>query len=262
MLTGCDQIDDLHPESSCRRWSSHRQGGLRGASTTGWPGAASRLACSLSSPSGMVARALADRQPSEPMQAGKHALHHAPKRTPSPGVAVEPVTPERSPTLGRPDDVAAIAALLAELDRFYGATNVEPVSQRVPQISAALFAQQPAAAQALLAWEDRQLVGLATYSLLWPAVGVTQSLYLKELYVAQEHRGRGVGRRLMQEVCRVATEHGCSRVEWTTDTDNSDAQHFYAKLGVSALASNVFYRLDGQDLVRAAGAAVDPSVDR
>jgi len=43
---------------------------------------------------------------------------------------------------------------------------------------------------------------------------------------------RGVGRLLMTALYEVAAEHGCSRVEWTTDTDNAGAMAFYARLGV------------------------------
>ena len=63
----------------------------------------------------------------------------------------------RTPTHG---DVEAIALLMGDLDRFYGASDVELPGTRVPQIAAALF-QEPKAAYALLAWQGEQLVGLA-----------------------------------------------------------------------------------------------------
>src|SRR5438270_12118973 len=88
--------------------------------------------------------------------------------------------------------VRSMAVLLAEMDRFYEAADVEPLGQRIRQITDARFGEPPAA-HALLAWDDAQLAGLATYSFLWPAVGVTRSLYLKELYVAAAHRRNGIG---------------------------------------------------------------------
>lgn len=140
-------------------------------------------------------------------------------------------------------DVDAMAALLEEMDRFYGATSVEPLDQRVRQISVALFSKPPAA-QALLARDGSELVGIASYSFLWPAVGLTRSLYLKELYVAEAYRRQGVGKLLMRSLIGVATESGCSRIEWTTDTGNVEAQVFYDKLGVPALPSKLFYRVE------------------
>ena len=94
-------------------------------------------------------------------------------------------------TEAEPDNIEAIAALTEEIDRFYGATDIEPLSTRTGQIANAIFSNPPAA-YALLAWNDDQLVGFAAYSFLWPAVGLTRSLYLKELYVVQACRGQGM----------------------------------------------------------------------
>jgi GNAT superfamily N-acetyltransferase len=142
-----------------------------------------------------------------------------------------------------PGDAPAIAALLEEMDRFYGATEPEPLDQRVRQINEAVFARPPAA-YALLAWDGGQLAGIAAYSFLWPAIGLTRSLYLKELYVADLYRRQGVGRLLMNALLEVAGKHGCSRVEWTTDTDNARAQAFYEELGVPVQSSKIFYRVE------------------
>jgi GNAT superfamily N-acetyltransferase len=143
----------------------------------------------------------------------------------------------------RPADAAAMAQLLGEMDRFYGADAVAPLAERIGQLSEAVFASPPAA-QVLLAWDGDRLAGLAAYSFLWPAVGLTSSLYLKELYVAGSCRGRGTGRLLMQALFEAATKHGCSRVEWTTDRDNTGAQAFYDRLGVPAHPSKIFYRVE------------------
>lgn len=156
-----------------------------------------------------------------------------------------------------PRDLPALALLMAELDRFYGETPVESPEQRASQIAASLFAE-PKAGYVLLAWEDGQLVGMAAYSFLWPAVGVTRSLYFKELYVTEAFRRRGVGRLLMGEVCQVAAEHECSRVEWTADKGNALAEAFYQQLGVAKNPGKVLYRLEGEELGRVATDAARP----
>jgi ribosomal protein S18 acetylase RimI-like enzyme len=142
-----------------------------------------------------------------------------------------------------PDDVPAMAALLEEMDRFYGATNTEPAGERERQIREALFATPPTA-YALLAFDNDQLVGMAAYSFLWPAVRLTRSLYLKELYVAERGQRHGIGRALMAALFEVASKHGCSRVEWTTDHDNPGAVAFYAALGAPAQPSKILYRIE------------------
>lgn len=153
--------------------------------------------------------------------------------------------------LADPGDAEAIAQIAEEMDRFYGATEVEPRDLRIKQIAEALFGAS-ASAHAVLAWEDSNIIGFASYSLLWPAVGLTRSLYLKELYVVQKARRNGVGRLLMRHLYAIAVQNGCSRVEWTTDRDNLNAQSFYASLGVATNASKLFYRIEGETLRRAA----------
>jgi GNAT superfamily N-acetyltransferase len=158
-----------------------------------------------------------------------------------------------------PDDVEAIALLMEDLDRFYGATDVEPPSERIPQIAAALFSE-PKAAYVLLARQREQLVGMAAYSFLWPAAGVTRSLYLKEIYVTEAVRGRGIGALLMQQLCQVAVERECSRVEWTTDKGNALGEDFYERLGVAQNQEKIFYRLEDEGIRRmAASRSCDPS---
>jgi GNAT superfamily N-acetyltransferase len=136
-----------------------------------------------------------------------------------------------------PCDAAAIAALLADLGRFYGTAD----QPNADQVTRAIFTTPPAAC-ALLARDAGQLAGLAAYSFLWPAVGASRSLFLKELYVPEAYRRSGVGRLLMQAVLETATGLGCSRVEWTTDADNAAAQAFYARLGLP-VHPKVFYRV-------------------
>lgn len=140
-------------------------------------------------------------------------------------------------------DCGAIAGLLAEMDRFYGDATAGTVEERAREIGQALFSESPAGS-ALLAWDGDVLAGLAAYSFVWPAVGLTRSLYLKELYVGQGYRRRGVGRLLMGALFEVASGHACSRVEWTTDRGNAGAQAFYAMLGVPVRESKLFYRVE------------------
>jgi ribosomal protein S18 acetylase RimI-like enzyme len=154
-------------------------------------------------------------------------------------------------TAAQPSDAEVIATLAEEMDRFYGAPPTEPREVRLRQIREALFTDHPSA-HAMLAWEGNDLIGFAAYSFLWPAAGLTRSLFLKELYVAEAARRSGVGRQLMQALFEIAVKQDCSRVEWQTETDNVDARGFYAGLGVSEHKSKVFYRLEGEHLQRAA----------
>jgi GNAT superfamily N-acetyltransferase len=139
-----------------------------------------------------------------------------------------------------PDDVAAIAGLLEDLNRFYGVPEADPPDRRRGQVAEALFGEPPSA-YALLARDDDHLAGLAAYSFLWPSVGPTRLLYMKELYVPDAYRRQGVGKLLMRAIFETAAGLGCVRVEWTTDPGNTAARAFYEELRVP-VHPKVFYR--------------------
>lgn len=83
---------------------------------------------------------------------------------------------------------------------------------------------------------------------LWLAVGVTRSLYLKELYVAEAYRRKGIGRLLMRNLRQVADEHECSRVEWTADEGNPLAEGFTNSLAYRRTGDKVLYRVEDEYL--------------
>jgi len=140
-----------------------------------------------------------------------------------------------------PGDVAAITRLLEDLNRFYGVPEPGPPDLARGQVTEALFGEPPSA-YALLARDGDRVAGLATYSFLWPSVGPTRLLYMKELYVPEAYRRRGVGKLLMHAIFETAAGLGCVRVEWTTDPGNAAARAFYEELGVP-VHPKVFYRV-------------------
>jgi GNAT superfamily N-acetyltransferase len=145
----------------------------------------------------------------------------------------------------QPDDAAAIGGLLEELARYYGAAEAEAPYRDQGQVSDMLFGSPPTA-YALLARDADgagPVAGMAAYSFLWPAVGTTRSLYLKDLYVSEAYRRRGVGKLLMRAVFETAASLGCVRVEWTADPANPAALAFYAGLGFAS-HPKVFYRAE------------------
>jgi ribosomal protein S18 acetylase RimI-like enzyme len=151
-----------------------------------------------------------------------------------------------------PEDVAAMVELLREMGDFYGEIPEESAEAKADQINSVLFANPPLA-YALLARDGSHLVGFAAYSFLWPSIQTTKSLYMKELYVLKNYRRSGVGKMLMEHIFQIAAENDCGRAEWTTDSDNMDAQRFYESFGSINLPSKVFYRVEGREALRAAG---------
>lgn len=142
----------------------------------------------------------------------------------------------------RREDLAILVDLLNEIDAYYGDSVLESATERATQIEKALFLEGASAAVLLARTEESNAVGLASYSFLWPAAGVSRSIFLKELFVRDDYRGNGVGRALMHELFKLAAEENCSRVEWLTDRPNIQAQQFYDRIGVASDEDKVFYR--------------------
>lgn len=138
-------------------------------------------------------------------------------------------------------DVETVAVLIGEIEEYYGGTNVRG---DVEQIRTALFGEKPVAT-VLLARDVGIVVGMASYSSLWPAAGSESSLFMKELFVRESARRRGVATALMSAVQNEASAAGFSRVEWTADADNPAALAFYKALGADPRRDKIFYRVTG-----------------
>ena len=73
-------------------------------------------------------------------------------------------------------------------------------------------------------------------------------LYLEDLYVLPEHRGRGYGRRMLRHLAGLALERGCGRFEWCVLDWNEPAIRFYQKMGAEVMPDWRICRMTGGDL--------------
>ena len=74
-------------------------------------------------------------------------------------------------------------------------------------------------------------------------------LYLEDLYVLEEYRGRGYGKALFRELARIAVERGCGRFEWWCLDWNEPSIRFYRSMGAEAMDEWTVYRIDGETLL-------------
>ncbi|MBN1174984.1 MAG: GNAT family N-acetyltransferase [Micromonosporaceae bacterium] len=147
-----------------------------------------------------------------------------------------------------PSDLAVIAALIGEIEQYYGASRVQPLDERQAQVQQALFDTPPPGLRAR--GRNRRRRGRRPdYSYLWPAAGSTHSMFLKELFVRESARRHGIATTLVRTLQTIAADRaGCSRLEWLTDRDNPTARAFHQALGASELDSTIVYQLDGKAL--------------
>jgi ribosomal protein S18 acetylase RimI-like enzyme len=76
---------------------------------------------------------------------------------------------------------------------------------------------------------------------------------VKDIFLRDGFRNRGIGRAIIQRLAALAVERGCTRVDWTAETSNPRALEFYDRLGVPRVESKVYYRLEGDTLAAFAG---------
>jgi GNAT superfamily N-acetyltransferase len=78
-------------------------------------------------------------------------------------------------------------------------------------------------------------------------------IYLEDLFVRPQYRGKGIGKALLKEVARIAVAQGCARFEWAVLDWNTPAIDFYRSLGAEPLSEWTIMRLSGDALATLAG---------
>jgi GNAT superfamily N-acetyltransferase len=101
--------------------------------------------------------------------------------------------------------------------------------------------------ECLIAEEDGAAAGFA---LFFPIYSTWQggSLYLEDLFVRPEFRGRGIGKALLSRVARLAADRGCARLQWAVLEWNQPAIDFYHSIGAKMLSEWRGMRVTGEDI--------------
>ena len=145
----------------------------------------------------------------------------------------------------QPTDVPVVAELIWQLARFEKLEDEVVLSDELLRVG--LFGPHPYA-EAVLAEEDGEPVGFALFFHTFSTFLARPGLYLEDLFVLPEHRGRGVGRTLLSHLARLSLERGCGRLEWAVLNWNKDAIRFYERLGAKPNSEWTVYRVAGEAL--------------
>jgi GNAT superfamily N-acetyltransferase len=113
---------------------------------------------------------------------------------------------------------------------FYGRHGPTALPEAITAATWQRFFDPAEPVHALVAEEQRQVVGIVHYLFHRSTTRLTDICYLQDLYTAPALRGRGIGRRLIESVYRVALEAGAARVYWHTQESNQVGRALYDKL--------------------------------
>ncbi|MCL4864467.1 MAG: GNAT family N-acetyltransferase [Gemmatimonadales bacterium] len=153
-----------------------------------------------------------------------------------------------APVTVRPATVADVPQILAFIR---GLAEYERLPDQVvateARLRATLFGPTPAA-EVLLAYLGAEPAGFALFFQNYSTFLARPGIYLEDLFVLPEYRGRGIGKVLLRALARLAVERDCGRLEWSVLDWNADAIGFYRKLGAVAMDDWTVFRLTGNAL--------------
>lgn len=136
---------------------------------------------------------------------------------------------------------------LAEYERM---SNEAVLTEEI--LHRSLFGPRPAA-EALLGYLGDQPVAFAVFFHNFSTFLGRPGMYLEDLFVVPEMRGKGFGRAMLVELAKIARERKCGRFEWTVLDWNESAINFYKSLGAVPLDEWTIFRVTGEALDRLAG---------
>jgi GNAT superfamily N-acetyltransferase len=120
-----------------------------------------------------------------------------------------------------------------------------------------LFGARPYAEVVIAEW-DGAPAGFALFFHNYSTFLARPGIYLEDLFVMPEHRGRGIGTAVLRHLAALAVSRGCGRLEWSVLDWNVDAIAFYTKLGARPQDEWTVYRVTGEALTQLASASEMP----
>ena len=146
-------------------------------------------------------------------------------------------------------DIPVILDMIRALAEYEKLAHVVTATEE--RLRATLFGDPPAA-EVLLAHLEMECAGFAVFFSNYSTFLAQPGIYLEDLYVKPDARGKGIGLALLTHIARIATERGCGRVEWSVLDWNEPSIRFYKQLGAVPMEDWTRYRLSGEELARLA----------
>lgn len=147
----------------------------------------------------------------------------------------------------RPTDVQAIYDMIYELAVYEKAP--EEVVTTPDEIKATLFGEG-SKTEALICEIEGKIAGYAVFFTSYSTWLGRNGIYMEDLYISPDFRGKGAGKALLKHIARFAVQRNCGRLEWSVLDWNQPAIDFYLSIGALPQSEWVRYRLDGDALLK------------
>lgn len=146
-------------------------------------------------------------------------------------------------------DVPVILGMIKALAEYEQLTHEVVATE--DDLRQSLFGPRPAG-EVVLAYAGETPIGFALFFHNFSTFLGRRGLYLEDLFVVPEWRGRGIGRELLAHLARLAVERDCGRMEWSVLDWNDSAVGFYQRLGARVMEDWRICRLTGDGLAQLA----------
>ena len=143
------------------------------------------------------------------------------------------------------EDAGLILQFIRELAEYERLLDMVVADE--DRIRAMLFGARPFAEVVLAEWEGKP-AGFALFFHNFSTFLAKPGIYLEDLFVRPEFRGRGIGKALLQRLGELALERGCGRLEWAVLDWNKPSIDFYESLHAKPMSEWIVYRLTGESL--------------
>ncbi len=148
------------------------------------------------------------------------------------------------------DDTALILHFIQQLAEYEKLRHEAVATEQ--DIRDTLFGER-AYAEVLIAEYDQQPAGFALFFHNYSTFLGKPGIYLEDLFVNPDFRGKGIGKALLRHLARLATERNCGRLEWWVLDWNEPSIEFYKSLDAIAMDDWTVYRVTGKALEELAG---------
>ncbi len=146
------------------------------------------------------------------------------------------------------NDAATILSFIKELAEYENMSDQVVATEEL--LKEWIFEKKKA--EVLLAMEGDTPVGFALYFYNFSTFLGRAGIYLEDLFVKEEYRGKGYGKALLKELARIAVSQGCGRLEWCCLDWNQPSIDFYLSLGAISMDDWTQYRVTGDTLKKLA----------
>lgn len=137
-------------------------------------------------------------------------------------------------------DTGLVLQMICELAEFEKLLD-QVVADEETLKNSLLF--DPKGPEVLLAEENGKAVGFVLFFHNFSTFLGRKGIYIEDLYVRQEYRGKGYGEAILKEICQIAKQRNCGRVEWWALDWNERAINFYKKMGAIPMSDWTVFRM-------------------